>query len=167
MLPDMTGTHTPRAPRLTAAVLLTVAGLTGTAGSQPARPAAQAAALLTVEFPLRAFLINAAAPNRLTLTTPWEEVSAAPQGRPHPARRGYYAQVAPLLLPLRVPGGTPAGRYAAQLRALLFSCGVALQTCAARTVTLPVTLDVQTGGRVWAAPLRITDAGLRGGSLRP
>ncbi|MBX8467259.1 hypothetical protein [Deinococcus sp. RIT780] len=129
--------------------------------------AAAASGSLTVSFPLRGYLISSDAPNRVTLTTPWQEVSAAPQGRPHPLRRGYHAQLAPLRLPLRVPAGTPAGRYAAQVRALLFSCAAGARVCAARTVTLPITLDVRADGRVLTAPLSVTDADLRGGSLRP
>lgn len=129
--------------------------------------AAAASGSLTVSFPLRGHLISSDAPNRVTLTTPWQEVSAAPQGRPHPLRRGYHAHLTPLRLPLSVPAGTPAGRYAAQVRALLFSCATGSRICAARTVTLPVTLDVRTDGRVLTAPLSVTDADLRGGSLRP
>lgn len=126
-----------------------------------------AAGSVTVSFPLRGYLISSDAPNRVTLTTPWQEVSAAPQGRPHPLRRGYHAHLTPLRLPLRVPAGTPAGRYAAQVRALLFSCAEGAGTCSARTVTLPVTLDVRADGRVLSAPLSVTDAHLRGGDLRP
>ncbi|MFC6801581.1 hypothetical protein ACFQDE_07460 [Deinococcus caeni] len=129
--------------------------------------AAAASGSLTVSFPLRGHLISSDAPNRVTLNTPWQEVRAAPQGRPHPLRRGYHAQLAPLRLPLRVPAGTPAGRYAAQVRALLFSCAEGAGTCSARTVTLPVTLDVRADGRVLTAPLSVTDTHLRGGDLRP
>lgn len=126
-----------------------------------------AAGSVAVSFPLRGHLISSDAPNRVTLTTPWQEVSAAPQGRLHPLRRGYHAHLTPLRLPLRVPAGTPAGRYAAQVRALLFSCAEGAGTCSARTVTLPVTLDVRADGRVLTAPLSVTDAHLRGGDLRP
>ena len=118
----------------------------------PAR-AGQTAAL-RVDFGARELLLSREAPNLLTLRTPWGQVTARPAGTAHrdPAYAGYFGQVRPSVLKVKVPAQVTAGRYAAQLSADLFVCDVGDKLCTRRTLKFPVQLQV---GNV-ARPVTLT-----------
>ena len=123
-------------------------------------------ATLRVDLSTRELLLNREAPNLLTLRTPWGQAQTRPNGTPHrdPAYAGYFGQVRPALLKVRVPAATRAGRYAAQLTADLFVCDTGDKLCTRRTLKLPV--QVQVGSAARPGTLTLKDEHLRPGRLR-
>ncbi|MGX9685987.1 hypothetical protein ACTQ9L_02390 [Deinococcus wulumuqiensis] len=148
--------------------LFSVLALLGTPTPAPVTLGAQAGqtATLRVDLALRDTLLSREAPNLLTLQTPWGQLQTRPSGTAHrdPAYAGYFGQVRPMTLKVKVPAQVRAGRYAAQLTADLFVCDTADKLCTRRTLKLPVQLQV---GKV-ARPgtLTLKDEHLRPARLR-
>ena len=123
-------------------------------------------ASMRVDLGTRELLLSREAPNLLTLRTPWGQVQTRPNGTPHrtPAYAGYFGQVRPALLKVRVPAAIRAGRYAAQLTADLFVCDTGDKLCTRRTLKLPV--QVQVGNVARPGTLTLKDEHLRPSRLR-
>lgn len=137
----------------------------------PAAPVPQitahagAPAALTVTFPLKEVLLNRAAPNRLTLHTPWGSVAGVPTGPAHtlPPFKSYFGSLRPLLLRVPVPPNVRPGLYAARLSGPLFVCNTKVAICVRRDLNLAVNVRVLVAGQtVLPVPLVLTDRVVEG-----
>ncbi|MDB5046911.1 MAG: hypothetical protein JWQ08_2961 [Deinococcus sp.] len=138
----------------------------------PSVPTAQitahagAPAALTVTFPLTAALLNRAAPNHLTLHTPWGGSAGVPTGPVHaqPEFKSYFGSVRPLSLRVPVPPNVRPGLYAARLSGPLFVCNTKAKVCLRRDLNLAVAVRVLPAGHpLLSSPLALTDAVLQPG----
>lgn len=115
---------------------------------------------LTVMFPLTNLLLSRAAPNRLTLHTPWGGAAGAPSGPVHaqPEFKSYFGSLRPLLLRVPVPPNVCPGLYAARLSGPLFVCNTKAAVCVRRDVNLGVNVRVLPAGQALPSePLVLTD----------
>ncbi|WP_064015238.1 hypothetical protein [Deinococcus puniceus] len=137
----------------------------------PAAPVPQvtahagAAVSLTVTFPLKEVLLNRAAPNRLTLYTPWGGAAGAPSGAVHtqPEFKSYFGSLRPLLLRVPVPPNVRPGLYAARLSGPLFVCNTKAAICVRRDLNLAVNVRVMPASEtVLSASLPLTDRVVEG-----
>jgi hypothetical protein len=122
-------------------------------------------AKLTVTFPLTTLLLNRAAPNRLTLHTPWGGAAGVPTGPVHAQSefKSYFGSLRPLLLRVPVPPNVRPGLYAARLSGPLFVCNTKAAVCMRRDVNLAVNVRVLPAGQALpSGPLVLTDAVVEG-----
>lgn len=103
---------------------------------------------LTVRLPApgTGILLNQAAPNSVTLSTPWGQWKKQPTGQPYPASNAefsdYFQQVHPVTLKFRVPGSTRPGQVNAQLALHLFTCDKKELICKQKKLSYPLIIQV-------------------------
>lgn len=140
--------------------LLAVSLLVPSVPAPQVTASAGAPVTLTVTFPLKDVLLNRAAPNRLTLSTPWGSVAGIPSGPVHaqPEFKSYFGSLRPLLLRVPVPANVRPGLYAARLSGPLFVCNTRAAICVRRDLNLAVNVRVLSAGQpLLSVPLVLTD----------
>ncbi|MFB9993700.1 hypothetical protein ACFFLM_17200 [Deinococcus oregonensis] len=113
-------------------------------------------------------LLSRAAPNHLTLQTPWGGAAGVPIGPVHtqPEFRSYLGSLRPLLLGVPVPPNGHPGLYMARLSGPLFVCNTRAVVCLRRDVNVAVNVAVNVrvlpvGQTSLPMPLALTDAVLQ------